>query len=123
MNDASDDNANPDTPQLEDPGAGTSTNCDTGLQEDNRTSLHERTSSPEAHSTALEEDVDDAEEEEDNAEDDDNADLQGETPVPPTPIVQSCQPKRPNPVTESEFLVARKTWQRQKGGKSNVIVW
>ena len=109
MNDASDNNPNPDMPQLEDPGAGTSTNCDTGLQEDDRTGSHERTGSREAHSTALEEDIDDAEEEEDNAEEDDNADLQGETPVPPAPIVQSHQPKRPNPVTESEFLVARKT--------------
>ena len=122
MNDTSDDNPNPDTPQLEDPGAGTSTNCDTGLQEDNRTSLHERTSSREAHSTALEEDVDDAEEEEDNAEEDDDADLQGETPVPPAPIVQSRQPRPLNPVMESEFLVSRKTQRGQKGGKSNVIV-
>ena len=72
--------------------------------------------------TTLEEDVDDAEEEEDNAEEDDNADLWGETPVPPTPIVQSPQPRCPNPVTELEFLVARKTQQGQKGGKSNVIV-
>ena len=73
-----------------------------------------------AHTTP-EEDIDDVEEE-DNAEEDDDADLWGETPVPPTPIVQSCQPRCPNPVMESEFLVARKTWQGQKGGKSNVIV-
>ena len=62
------------------------------------------------------------EEEEDNAEEDDNADLWGETPVPPTPIVQTCQPRHPNPVMELEFLVARKTQRGQKGGKSNVIV-
>ena len=45
MNDASDDNLNPDMPQLEDPGTGTSTNCNTGLQEDDRTGSHERTGS------------------------------------------------------------------------------
>ena len=40
MNDASDNNPNPNTPQLEDPGAGTSTNCNTGLQEDDRTGVN-----------------------------------------------------------------------------------
>ena len=67
-------------------------------------------------------DKNDAEEDKDNVEEDDNADLWGETPVPPTTIVQSRQPRHPNPVMELESLVSRKTQQGQKGGKSNVIV-
>ena len=46
MNDTSDDDPNPNMPQLEDPSTGTSTNCDTGLQEDDRTGSHERTTAP-----------------------------------------------------------------------------
>ena len=105
MDQASDNNQNPNMPQLEDHSTSTSDNGDTGLQEDHGTSSwgeHEGISSQEEHNST---------------------DSQGEDPMASTPIVQHHRPRCPNPVMESEFMQSRRTQKGQKAGKCNVIVF